>query len=58
MTLSLSPLACPFVCAFVMNEFFFSKKSYNGVSMKSKGCFDKVSRMFHASFMHRKFQGC
>ena len=26
--------------------------------MKSKGCFIEVSRMFHASFMDRKFQGC
>ena len=26
--------------------------------MKSKGCFIKVSRMFHASFMDRKFQLC
>ena len=31
-----------FVHPFVMKEFFFSIKSYNGVSSKSKGCFNEV----------------
>ena len=35
---------------------FFSLRSYNGVSRKSNGCFNEVSRMFDASFMDRKFQ--
>ena len=43
---------------FAMKEFFFSLKSYNGVSRESKECFNEVSRMFHATFMDRKFQGC
>ena len=34
------------------------KKNYNGVSTKLPGCYNKVSRMFYASFMDRKFQGC
>ena len=42
----------------VMKEFFFSLRGYKGVSRKSNGCFYEVSRMFHASFMDRKFQGC
>ena len=46
------------VCLFIMKEFFFSLRSYKGVSRKSNGCFNEVSRMFHASFMDRKFQGC
>ena len=41
-----------------MKEFFFSLRSYKGVSRKSNGCVNEVSRMFHASFMDRKFQGC
>ena len=41
-----------------MKEFFFDLRSYNGVSRKSNGCFNDGSRMFHVSFMHRKFQGC
>ena len=41
-----------------MKEFFFSLKSYKGVSGKSNGCFNEVSRMFHASFMDQKFQLC
>ena len=53
MTLSLSSSVCPSV----MKEFFFSLRSYKGVSRKSNGCFNEVSRMFHASFMDRKFQG-
>ena len=32
----------PSVRPFVMKEFFFSIKSYNGVSRKSKGCFNEV----------------
>ena len=47
-----------FVRPFVMKEFFFSIKSYNGVSRKSKGCFNEVWRMLLASLMDRKFQGC
>ena len=47
-----------FVRSSVMKEFFFSLRSYKGVSRKSNGCFNEVSRMFHASFMDRKFQGC
>ena len=43
---------------FAMKEFFFSLKSYNGVSRESKECFNEVSRMFHATFMDWKFQGC
>ena len=39
-----------------MKEFFFSLRSYKVVSRKSNGCFNEVSRMFHASFMDRKFQ--
>ena len=46
------------VRSFVMKEFFFSLRSYKGVSRKSNGCFNEVSRMFHASFMDRKFQLC
>ena len=42
---------------FVMKEFFFSLRRYNCVSRKSKGFSDEVSRMAHASFMERKFQG-
>ena len=41
-----------------MKEFLFSLRSYNGVSRKSNGCFNEVSRMFHPSFMYRKFQLC
>ena len=41
-----------------MKEFFFSLRSYKGVSRKSNGRFNEVSRMFHASFMDRKFQLC
>ena len=58
MTLSLSSL----VRLLVMKEFFFSLRSYKGVSRKSNGCFNEVSRTFHASFMDsfkgvsRKFQ--
>ena len=48
----------PFVRSSVMKEFFFSLRCYKGVSRKSNGCFNEVSRMFHASFMDRKFQGC
>ena len=48
MTLSLSPS--------VMKEFFFSLKSFNGVSRKFQGCFDEVLRMFHASFKEKKFE--
>ena len=33
-----------------MKEFFFSLKSFNGVSRKFQRCFDEVLRMFHASF--------
>ena len=29
-----------------------------GGSSKYKGCFNEVSRIFHASFMDWKFQGC
>ena len=62
MTLSLSPSVrssvCPFVRPLVMKEFFFSIRSYNGVSRKSHGCFNEVSGMFHVGFMDRKFQGC
>ena len=32
--------------------------SLMGFSMKSNECFNEVSRMFHASFIDRKFQGC
>ena len=46
------------VRSFVMKEFFFSLRSYKGVSRKSNRCFNEISRMFHASFMDRKFQGC
>ena len=46
------------VCLFIMKEFFFSLRSYKGVSWKPNACFNEVSRMFHASFMDRKFQGC
>ena len=42
---------------FVMKEFFFSLRRYNCVSRKSKGFSDEVSRMAHAGFMERKFQG-
>ena len=42
----------------VMKQFFFSLRSNKGVSSKGNGCFKEVSRMFHASFMDRKFQGC
>ena len=41
-----------------MKEFFFSLRSYNGVSRKSNGCFNEASRIFHASFMDKKFQRC
>ena len=41
-----------------MKEFFFSLRSNDGVLRKSNGCFNEVSRMSHASFMDRKFQGC
>ena len=62
MTLSLSPFVRPFVRSsvrpFVMKEFFFSLRSYNGVSRKSNGCFNEVSRMFQASFMDKTLQGC
>ena len=54
MTLSLTS----FVRPFVMKELFFSLRSYKVVSRKSNGCFNEVSRMFHAIFMDRKFQGC
>ena len=37
-----------------MKEFFFILKSYNGVSRKSNGCFNEISRMFHAIFRDRK----
>ena len=42
----------------VMKEFFFSLRSFNGVSRKSYACFNEVSRMFNASFMDKKFQEC
>ena len=54
MTVSLSPS----VRSVVMKEFFFSLRSYRGASRKSNGCFIEVLRMFHASFMNGKFQGC
>ena len=41
-----------------MTKFFFSLKSYIGVSRMSKCYFNEVSRMSHASFKDRKFQGC
>ena len=41
-----------------LKEIFFSLRSYKGVSRKSNGCFNEVSRMFHASFMDREFQVC
>ena len=50
MTLLLSSL----VNLSVMKEFFFSLKSYNGIIRKSKGCFNEVSRMFHAICRDRK----
>ena len=39
------------VCLFIMKEFFFSLRSYKGVSWKPNACFNEVSRMFHASFI-------
>ena len=37
---------------------FFRLKSYNGVLRKLKGRFHQVSRMFHARFIDKMFQGC
>ena len=53
-TQSVSSLVSPLV----KKKSFFSLSSYKGVSRKSNGCFNEVSRMFHARFMDRKFQGC
>ena len=40
----------------VMKEFFFSLRSYKGISRKSNGCFNKVLRIFNVSFLH-SFKG-
>ena len=58
MSSSRSDVVTQFVSSLVMKEFFFSLRSYKGISRKSNGCFNEVSRMFHASFMDRRFQGC
>ena len=42
----------------VMKEFYCNLKRYNGASRKVKGCFNEVSRMFHANFKDKKFKGC
>ena len=59
MTLSLSP----FVRPFVMKEFFFSLRSYKGVSrsligvtMKYQGCFMQVLWLGSFKVVSRKFQ--
>ena len=58
MSSSRSDVVTQSVSPLVMKEFFFILRSYKGVSRKSNGCFNEVSRMFHASFVDRKFQGC
>ena len=42
MSSSRSDVVTNSVHSFVMKEFFFSIKSYNGVSRKCKGCFNEV----------------
>ena len=63
MALSLSSLVRSFVLSFVMKEFFFSIRRFNGVSGKSNGCsvkyqgrFIKVSWIGSFKGVSRKFQ--
>ena len=51
MSCSRSDVVRLFVCSLVrqfgMKEFFYSLRSYKGVSKMSNGCFNEVSMMFH-----------
>ena len=65
MSSSRSDVVTQFVRPFVTKEFFFSLKSFNGVSrklkgcLKLKGCFMEILLMFQGSFegVYNKFLG-
>ena len=57
MKLSLSPSVRLFVCPFIMKEFFFDLRSYNGVSRKSNGCLKKNKGCFMLVLWIGSFEG-